>query len=251
MTIETSAGLRARHIQLRGRRAFEKTLEFEGVFQLVQRDITDQSTWGLSTRQIHSGMDVDSEYGATQLPIYQTASFNFPDTATAAGRFGLSELGPIYSRLTNPTVDAVENKIAALEGGVGAVMLSSGQSATTLSVLNLAGAGDSVAVSASLYGGTQNLFKHTLPRLGIETIFVQDPHDLDEWRQASKPYTNAVFAEVLGNPKSDVLDLPAVSEIAHDAGIPVIIDSTLSPPPVMRPFEHGADIVIHSTTMYM
>ncbi|WP_425579871.1 O-acetylhomoserine aminocarboxypropyltransferase/cysteine synthase family protein [Yaniella flava] len=213
--------------------------------------MTDQTTWGLSTRQIHAGMVEDSDFGATQLPIYQTTSFNFPDTATAAGRFGLSELGPIYTRLTNPTTDAVENKIAALEGGVGAVLLSSGQSATTLSVLNVAGAGDSVVVSTSLYGGTQNLFKHTLPRLGIETIFVQDPNDLDEWRNAIKSNTKAVFAEVLGNPKADVLDLPAVSEIAHDAGIPVIIDSTLTPPTVLRPIEHGADIIVHSATKYL
>ncbi|NWN87707.1 MAG: PLP-dependent transferase [Micrococcaceae bacterium] len=213
--------------------------------------MTDQTTWGLSTRQIHAGMVEDSDFGATQLPIYQTTSFNFPDTATAAGRFGLSELGPIYTRLTNPTTEAVENKIAALEGGVGAVLLSSGQSATTLSVLNVAGAGDSVVVSTSLYGGTQNLFKHTLPRLGIETIFVQDPNDLDEWRNAIKSNTRAVFAEVLGNPKADVLDLPAVSEIAHDAGIPVIIDSTLTPPTVLRPIEHGADIIVHSATKYL
>lgn len=218
---------------------------------MAQRDITDQTTWGLSTRQIHAGMVEDSDFGATQLPIYQTTSFNFPDTATAAGRFGLSELGPIYTRLTNPTTEAVENKIAALEGGVGAVLLSSGQSATTLSVLNVAGAGDSVVVSTSLYGGTQNLFKHTLPRLGIETIFVQDPNDLDEWRNAIKSNTRAVFAEVLGNPKADVLDLPAVSEIAHDAGIPVIIDSTLTPPTVLRPIEHGADIIVHSATKYL
>jgi len=218
---------------------------------LAQRDITDQSSWGLATRQIHAGMVEDSDYGATQLPIYQTTSFNFPDTSAAAGRFALSELGPIYTRLTNPTNDAVENKIAALEGGVGAVVLSSGQSATTLSVLNLAGSGDSVVVSPSLYGGTQNLFKHTLPRLGIETIFVQDPNNLDEWRNAIKSNTKAIFGEVLGNPKADVLDLPAVAEIAHEAGIPVIIDSTLTPPSVFRPFEHGADIVVHSTTKYL
>lgn len=218
---------------------------------MTQRDITDQSTWGLTTRQIHAGMAEDTDFGATQLPIYQSTSFNFPDTETAAGRFGLSELGPIYSRLTNPTNDAVENKIAALEGGVGAVLLSSGQSATTLSVLNVAGAGDSVVVSTSLYGGTQNLFKHTLPRLGIETIFVQDPENLDEWRNAIKPNTKAVFAEVLGNPKADVLDVQAVADVAHDAGIPLIIDATLTPPTVFRAFEYGADITVHSTTKYL
>ncbi|MDN6535037.1 MAG: PLP-dependent transferase, partial [Yaniella sp.] len=129
--------------------------------------------------------------------------------------------------------------------------LSSGQSATTLSVLNVAGAGDSVVVSTSLYGGTQNLFKHTLPRLGIETIFVQNPEDLDEWRNAIKPNTKAVFAEVLGNPKADVLDVRAVSDVAHNAGVPLIIDSTLTPPTVFRPFEHGADITVHSTTKYL
>src|SRR5699024_9537764 len=167
--------------------------------QLAQRDITDQSTWGLTTRQIHSGMVEDSDYGATQLPIYQTTSFNFPDTSAAAGRFALSELGPIYTRLTNPTNDAVENKIAALEGGVGAVVLSSGQYATTLSVLNAAGSGDSVVVSTSLYGGTQNLFKHTLPRLGIETIFLHDPKHMDAWRYVITSNTNAIIGEVLGN----------------------------------------------------
>src|SRR5699024_7923637 len=162
--------------------AFEKSLDFEGVFQLVQRDITDQSTWGLSTRQIHAGMDVDSEYGATQLPIYQTTSFNFPDTAVAAGRFALSELGPIYTRLTNPTNNAVANRIAAHGGGVGAVILWSGHTGTTRRVLNGAVDGDAVVVSASLYGATQNLFKHALSRLVIETIFIEDPHDMNEWR---------------------------------------------------------------------
>src|SRR5699024_10685103 len=152
----------------------------------------------------------DSDYGATQLPIYQTTSFNFPDTSAAAGRFALSELGPIYTRLTNPTNDAVENKIAALEGGAGAVVLSSGPSATTLSLLDVAGSGDPAVVSPALYGGTQHLCTPTLPRLGVETICVQDPTGLDEWRNAIKPNATALSGDVLGNPKADVLDLPAV-----------------------------------------
>lgn len=220
---------------------------------MSQRDITDPTTWSIETKQVHAGMgaDGDATTGATVLPILQTTSFNFPNSDAAAGRFALSELGPIYTRLTNPTTDAVENKIAALEGGVGAVMLASGQSATTLAILNVAGTGDSVVVSASLYGGTQNLFKHTLTRLGIETIFVQDPDDLDEWKSAIKPNTKALFAEVLGNPKADVLDIESVAQISHDAGLPLIIDSTLTPPTQFRPIEYGADIVIHSATKYL
>ncbi|WGH84803.1 O-acetylhomoserine aminocarboxypropyltransferase/cysteine synthase family protein [Auritidibacter ignavus] len=219
--------------------------------QSQQPDSTNPNTWGLATKQIHAGIPEVADYGSTQLPIHATASYNFPTLQDAADRFALSSLGQIYTRITNPTTDAVEQKIAALEGGVGAVMTSSGQSATTLAVLNLAGAGDSVVVSASLYGGTQNLFKHTLPRLGIETIFVDDPDDLHTWKQAIKPNTKVLFGEVLGNPKADVLDVEAVADIAHQAGLPLIVDSTLTPPPVFRPFEHGVDIVVHSATKYL
>ncbi|WFP17494.1 O-acetylhomoserine aminocarboxypropyltransferase/cysteine synthase family protein [Citricoccus muralis] len=207
--------------------------------------------WSFETQQIHAGITNDPTTGATQLPIYQTTSFSFPSTESAAGRFALQELGPIYTRLTNPTTDSVENKIAALEGGVGAVLLSSGQSATTLAILNVAGAGDHIVVSASLYGGTQNLFKHTLTRLGITTTFVQDPDDLNEWRSAVQPTTKALFGEVLGNPRADVLDIAGVAQVAHDAGVPLIVDSTLTTPYLVRPFDHGADVVVHSATKFL
>lgn len=213
--------------------------------------MTTSQNWSFDTQQIHAGMVNDPTTGATQLPIYQTTSFNFPDTATAASRFALQELGPIYSRLTNPTTEQVENKIAALEGGVGAVVLSSGQSATTLSILNVAGSGDHVAVSASLYGGTQNLFKYTLARMGITTTFIQGPDDLDEWRAAVQSNTKALFGEVLGNPRADVLNLPAIAEIAHNNGVPFIVDSTLTTPYLVRPFDHGVDIVVHSATKFL
>lgn len=213
--------------------------------------MSNPADWSIETQQIHAGITNDPTTGATQLPIYQTTSFSFPSTESAAGRFALQELGPIYTRLTNPTTDAVENKIAALEGGVGAVLLSSGQSATTLAILNVAGAGDHIVVSASLYGGTQNLFKHTLSRLGITTTFVQDPDDLDEWRAAIQPRTKALFGEVLGNPRADVLDVPGVAEVAHAAGVPLIVDSTLTTPFLIRPIEHGADVVVHSATKFL
>lgn len=212
---------------------------------------TPPADWSFETQQIHAGITNDPTTGATQLPIYQTTSFSFPSTESAAGRFALQELGPIYTRLTNPTTDSVENKIAALEGGVGAVLLSSGQSATTLAILNVAGAGDHIVVSASLYGGTQNLFKHTLTRLGITTTFVQDPDDLNEWRSAVQPTTKALFGEVLGNPHADVLDIAGVAQVAHDAGVPLIVDSTLTTPYLVRPFDHGADVVVHSATKFL
>ncbi|MFC0582095.1 O-acetylhomoserine aminocarboxypropyltransferase/cysteine synthase family protein [Micrococcoides hystricis] len=203
------------------------------------------------TLQIHAGMAPDPTYGARTLPIYQSNAFVFPSADVAANRFALSELGQIYTRITNPTNDAVENKIAALEGGVGALLLASGQSATTLAILNVAGAGDHIVAAASLYGGTQNLFKHTLKKIGIETTFIQDPDNLDEWRSAIQDNTKAFFGEFVANPRSDVLDISGVAGVAHDYGVPLIVDNTLTTPYLGRPIEHGADIVTHSATKFL
>ncbi len=203
------------------------------------------------TLAIHAGQEPDPATGARALPIYQTTSFVFPDAETAANRFALADLGPIYTRITNPTQAAVEDRIAALEGGALGLLVSSGQSAITLAVLNLAGAGDSIVVSPSLYGGTFNLFKHTLARLGIEPIFVEDPDDLDAWRRASRENTKAFFAETIPNPRQDVLQIREVAGIAHEAGVPLIVDNTVATPYLLRPLEHGADIVVHSATKFL
>lgn len=203
------------------------------------------------TRQIHAGQVVDSQTGARALPIYQSTSFVFDSTKTAADRFALAELGPIYSRLTNPTVEAVENRIASLEGGVHAVLVSSGQSAEFLSLINIVEAGDHIVSSPSLYGGTYNLLNVTLRKLGIETTFVDDPSDIEAWKRAVKPNTKAFFGETISNPRSDVLDIRAVSDAAHEAGVPLIVDNTLATPYLLRPIEHGADVVVHSATKFL
>ncbi|WP_152352212.1 bifunctional o-acetylhomoserine/o-acetylserine sulfhydrylase [Brachybacterium subflavum] len=203
------------------------------------------------TLAIHAGQAPDSDTGARALPIYQTTSFVFPSAQSAADRFGLAELGPIYTRLTNPTQEAVENRIAALEGGVAALLVASGQSAITLSILNVAQAGDSIVASPSLYGGAYSLLKHTLSKLGIETVFVEDPDDLDSWRAAVRPNTKAFFAESVPNPRQDILDIENVSAIAHEAGVPLIVDNTIATPYLLRPLEHGADVVVHSATKFL
>ncbi len=207
--------------------------------------------WSFETRQIHVGQEPDATTGARALPIYQTTAFVFPTAESAAARFALQELEPIYTRIGNPTQDAVEQRIASLEGGVGALLLASGQAATTFAILNLAEAGDHIVASPSLYGGTQNLFKHTLRKLGIEVTFVADPDDLEGWRAAIKPNTKALFGEVVSNPRQDVLDIESISAIAHEAGVPLIVDNTLATPYLVRPIEWGADIVIHSATKYL
>ena len=209
------------------------------------------NNWSFETRQIHVGQEPDAATGARALPIYQTTAFVFPTAESAAARFALQELEPIYTRIGNPTQDAVEQRIASLEGGVGALLLASGQAATTFAILNLAEAGDHIVASPSLYGGTQNLFKHTLRKLGIEVSFVADPDDLDGWRSAIKPNTKALFGEVVSNPRQDVLDIEAISAIAHEAGVPLIVDNTLATPYLVRPIEWGADIVVHSATKYL
>ncbi|MFE2018911.1 bifunctional o-acetylhomoserine/o-acetylserine sulfhydrylase [Streptomyces sp. NPDC059499] len=209
------------------------------------------AAWSFETKQIHSGAVPDPTTGARAVPIYQSTSFVFRDTQHAADLFSLAEPGNIYTRIHNPTQDVLEQRIAALEGGVAAVALASGQAAETLALLTLAGAGDHIVSSASLYGGTYNLFRHTLPRFGIEVSFVEDPDDIEAWRSAIRPNTKALFAETLGNPRGDVLDIRGVADAAHGAGIPLVVDNTVPTPYLLRPLEHGADVVIHSATKFL
>ncbi|TSE02060.1 bifunctional o-acetylhomoserine/o-acetylserine sulfhydrylase [Skermania sp. ID1734] len=207
--------------------------------------------WSFETKQVHVGQVPDTTTNARALPIYQTTSFTFRDTAHAAALFGLAEPGNIYTRIMNPTQDAVEQRVAALENGVAALFLASGQAAETYAILNIAGAGDQIVASPRLYGGTYNLFHYTLPKLGIEVSFVDDPDDLEQWRAAIRPNTKALYGETISNPKLDIFDIPGVSEIAHAAGIPLIIDNTVATPYLVQPLAHGADIVVHSATKYL
>ena len=207
--------------------------------------------WAFETKQIHAGQAPDSATGARALPIYQTTSYVFNDTEHAANLFALKELGNIYTRIMNPTQAAVEDRIAALEGGVGALLVASGQAAETIAILNIAEAGDHVVSSPSLYGGTYNLFHYTLPKLGIEVSFVENPDDLDSWRAAIRPNTKVFYGESLANPRNDVLDISGVAQVAHEYGVPLIVDNTVATPYLIRPFEHGADIVVHSATKYL
>lgn len=211
----------------------------------------DTSAWSFETRQVHAGAAPDPATGARATPIYQTTSFVFRDTQHAADLFSLAEPGNIYTRIHNPTQDVFEQRIAALEGGVAAVALSSGQAAETLALLTVARAGDHVVSSTSLYGGTYNLFRHTLPKFGIEVSFVDDPDDPEAWRAAIRPHTKALFAETLGNPRGNVLDVRAVADVAHSAGVPLIVDNTVPTPYLLRPIEHGADVVVHSATKFL
>ena len=207
--------------------------------------------WSFETRQIHAGQTADPTTGARALPIYQTTSYVFNSTEHAANLFGLKEFGNIYTRLMNPTTDAVEQRIASLEGGVGALLVASGQSAETLALLNIAEAGDHVVASPSLYGGTYNLLHYTFPKLGIETTFVEDPDDLESWKAAIRPNTKVFFAETVSNPRSDVLDIEGVAGVAHEFGVPLVVDNTIATPYLIRPLEWGADVVIHSATKYL
>ena len=207
--------------------------------------------WKFETRQIHAGQAPDAATGARALPIYQTTSYVFDSAEQAANRFALAELGPIYTRMNNPTQEVIENRIASLEGGVGALLLASGQAAITYAILNIAGAGDHVVASPSIYGGTYNLLKYTLADLGIETTFVEDPDDLDAWRAAVRPNTKLFYGESVPNPRNDVLDIEPIAKIAHENGVPLILDNTVPTPYLLRPIEHGADVVVHSATKYL
>ncbi|MFV0315636.1 MAG: bifunctional o-acetylhomoserine/o-acetylserine sulfhydrylase [Microthrixaceae bacterium] len=214
--------------------------------------------WGFETRQIHAGQSPDPTTGACAVPIYQTTAYEFRDTEHAANLFALSEMGNIYTRIMNPTQGVVEARIAALEGATetavgipGALLVSSGQAAETLAILNLAEAGGHIVSSSSLYGGTYNLFHHTLPKYGIEVSFVEDADDLDAWSAAVKPNTKAFYAESIGNPKNDILDIEAVAGVAHGNGVPLIVDNTVASPYLCNPLRHGADIVVHSATKFI
>jgi len=213
--------------------------------------MSDTAGWSFETKQVHAGQAPDTATGARALPIYQTTAYAFRDTDHAAALFGLAEAGNIYTRIMNPTQDAVEQRIAALEGGVAALLVASGQAAETLAILNVAEAGDHIVSSAALYGGTYNLFHYTLPKYGIQVSFVDDPDDLSAWRSAVRPNTKAFFAETIANPKNHILDIEAVAAIAHEAGVPLIVDNTIATPYLIRPFEWGADIVVHSATKYL
>jgi O-acetylhomoserine (thiol)-lyase len=214
-------------------------------------EVTVSTGWSFETRQIHAGQTPDPATGARALPIYQTTSYVFNDADHAAKLFGLKEFGNIYTRIMNPTTDVVEQRIASLEGGVAALLVASGQAAETLAILNVAEAGDHIVASSSLYGGTYNLFHYSLPRLGVEVTFVDDPGDPESWRAAARPNTKAFFGESIPNPKQDILDIERVSAVAHELGVPLIVDNTVPTPYLLRPLEWGADIVVHSATKYL
>ncbi|MGP6173853.1 O-acetylhomoserine/O-acetylserine sulfhydrylase [Corynebacterium sp. A21] len=213
-------------------------------------DNSNATEWGFETRSIHAGQPVDSDTGARNLPIHLTTAFVFDSAEHAKQRFALEDLGPVYSRLTNPTVEAVENRLASLEGGVHAVMFASGQAATTAAIFNLAGTGSHVVTSPRLYGGTETLFQVTMARLGIEFTFVTNPDDPESWQAAVQENTVAFFGETFANPQADVLDIPAIAEVAHRNSVPLIIDNTVATAALVRPLELGADIVVASTTKF-
>ena len=209
------------------------------------------SDWNFETKQIHSGAQPDPTTNARATPIYKTTAYVFNDADHAKNLFALAEFGNIYTRIQNPTQDVVEQRVAALEGGTAALLLASGQSATTIAVLNIAQAGDHIVSSSSIYGGTYNLFKYTLAKLGIETTFVENQDDAAEWAAAVRPNTKLLFAETIGNPRINVLDIEQVAEVAHSNGVPLIVDNTIATPYLIRPFEHGADIIVHSATKFL
>ena len=207
--------------------------------------------WGFETAQIHAGAQPDPTTNSRATPIYQTTAYTFNSSEHAAKLFGLAEFGNIYTRIMNPTQDVAEQRIAALEGGTAALLLASGQAAETFAVLNIAQAGDHIVSSSTIYGGTYNLFKYTLAKLGIETTFVENQDDLDEWARAVRPNTKLFFAETIGNPKVSILDIEGVAKVAHDNDLPLIVDNTVATPYLIRPLEHGADIVVHSATKFL
>jgi O-acetylhomoserine (thiol)-lyase len=207
--------------------------------------------WSFETRQIHAGQTPDPTTKARALPIYQTTSYAFDSSEHGRKLFALEELGNIYTRIMNPTQAVVEERIASLEGGVGALLTASGQSAETLAILAIAEAGDHIVSSPRLYGGTYNLFHYTLPKLGITVGFVENPDDPASWTAAAQPNTKAFYAESISNPQLDVLDFRAIADAAHAVGVPLIVDNTVPTPYLIRPIEHGADIVVHSATKYL
>ncbi len=209
------------------------------------------SDWKFETKQIHSGAAPDPTTNSRATPIYKTTAYVFDSTEHAANLFALAEFGNIYTRLMNPTTDVLEQRVAALEGGTAALAVASGSAAVTYSILNIAVAGDHIVSSSSIYGGTYNLFKYTLPKLGIEVTFVEDQDDAEAWAAAVRPNTKAFFAESVGNPRINVLDIQKVADVAHANNVPLIVDNTIATPFLIRPFEHGADIVVHSATKFL
>jgi O-acetylhomoserine (thiol)-lyase len=207
--------------------------------------------WSFETLQVHAGQQPDPTTGARALPLYQTTAYQFRDTEHAANLFGLAELGNIYTRIMNPTQDAVEQRLAALEGGVAALLLASGSAATTFAILNVAEAGDHIVSSPSLYGGTYNLFHYTLPKFGVEVTFVDDPSNPESWRKAVRPNTKAFFGETIANPKNEILDIKAIADVAHEVGVPLIVDNTVATPYLIKPIDFGADVVVHSATKFL
>ncbi len=212
--------------------------------------MTKPKTHRFDTLSLHAGAVPDPATGARATPIYQTASFVFPDSDHAAALFNMERAGHVYSRISNPTVAVLEERIAALEGGVGAIATASGQAALHLAIVTLLGAGQHIVASRSLYGGSHNLLDYTLPRFGVTTTFV-DPRDLAAWRAAIRPETRLLFGETLGNPGLEVLDIPRVSALAHEHGLPLLVDSTFTTPYLSRPFDQGADLVFHSATKFL
>ena len=207
--------------------------------------------WRFETKQIHSGARPDPVTNARATPLHQPTPSVLNNADHAANLFALAEFGNIYTRIQNPTQDVVEQRVAALEGGTGALLVASGQAAETFAVLNIAEAGDHIVSSPSIYGGTYNLFKYTLAKLGIETTFVENQDDPEEWRRAVRPNTKLFFAETIGNPQINVLDIRTVADVAHESGVPLIVDNTIATPYLIRPLEHGADIVVHSATKFL
>lgn len=207
--------------------------------------------WKFETQQVHAGAQADPTTNSRATPIYRTTAYVFDSAEHAANLFALAEFGNIYTRIMNPTQDVAEKRIAALEGGTAALLLASGQAATTTAILNIAHAGDHVVSSSSVYGGTYNLFKYTLPKLGIDVTFVENQDDLDAWQAAVQPNTKAFFGETIANPKINILDISGVAEVAHKNGLPLMVDNTVASPYLLRPLEHGADIVVHSATKFL
>ncbi len=215
-------------------------------------------TQGFETRQIHAGQVPDAATGARTVPIYQTTSFVFRDTQHAADLFALAEMGNIYTRIMNPTQGVLEARLSELEGGTetavgipGALAVASGQAAEVLALLNLAEAGDHIVASSALYGGTYNLLNYTLPKMGLEVTFVDDPDDLDAWRAAARDNTKVFYGETVGNPKNNCLDIEGIASVAHDVGVPLMLDNTVPSPYLINPLKWGADIVVHSMTKFI
>jgi len=207
--------------------------------------------WSFETLQIHAGQTADPATGSRALPIYQTTAYQFRDTQHAADVFGIAEAGYVYTRINNPTQDVVEQRIAALEGGVGALLVASGMAATAIAIMNVAQSGDHIVASPHVYGGTYNLFNFTLPKYGIDVTFVDNAQDMDAWRRAVRPNTKAFFGEGISNPQAIMIDIEAIAKVAHDAGVPLMIDNTIATPYMTRPIDYGADVVTHAATKFL